>query len=107
MLDRLGISAEEFDEKLTRASTTAQRQNLVLETLANSGLANVSLQYKQANQSQKAYADAQYDLNQKLYELAQQLEPIVAQAIASITNVLTENAGTVEKVVNILRIWCK
>lgn len=102
MLDRLGISAEEFDEKLTRASTTAQRQNLVLETLANSGLANVSLQYKQANQSQKAYADAQYDLNQKLYELAQQLEPIVAQAIASITNVLTENAGTVEKVVNII-----
>ena len=100
LLDRLGISAEKFDERLSKTNNTLQRQNLVLETLSKSGLANVTAQYEQANESQKEYSDAQYNLNQVLYDLAQQIAPIVAKAVSGITSVLVENADTIENVIN-------
>lgn len=79
LLDRLGIGADKFSEKLAKCKTQAQKQELVMKTLAESGLAEVNQAYRENNQSLIDNSNAQFDLNEQLSKLGARLEPFVAK----------------------------
>lgn len=79
LLDRMGIGADNFSEKLAKCKTQAQKQELVMKTLAESGLAEVNQAYRENNQSLIDNSNAQFDLNEQLSKLGKRLEPFVAK----------------------------
>lgn len=79
LLDRMGIGADNFSEKLAKCKTQAERQELVMKTLAESGLAEVNQAYRENNQSLIDNSNAQFDLNEQLSKLGARLEPFVAK----------------------------
>lgn len=79
LLDRMGIGADNFSEKLAKCKTQAERQELVMKTLAESGLAEVNQAYRENNQSLIDNSNAQFDLNEQLSKLGKRLEPFVAK----------------------------
>lgn len=79
LLDRMGIGADNFSEKLVKCKTQAQKQELVMKTLAESGLAEVNQAYRENNQSLIDNSNAQFDLNEQLSKLGARLEPFVAK----------------------------
>lgn len=79
LLDRLGIGADKFSEKLAKCKTQAQKQELVMKTLAESGLAEVNQAYRENNQSLIDNSNAQFDLNEQLSKLGARLEPFVTK----------------------------
>lgn len=79
LLDRMGIGADNFSEKLAKCKTQAQKQELVMKTLAESGLAEVNQAYRENNQSLIDNSNAQFDLNEQLSKLGARLEPFVAK----------------------------
>ena len=79
LLDRLGIGADKFSEKLAKCKTQAQKQELVMKTLDESGLAEVNQAYRENNQSLIDNSNAQFDLNEQLSKLGARLEPFVAK----------------------------
>lgn len=79
LLDRMGIGADNFSEKLAKCKTQAQKQELVMKTLAESGLAEVNQAYRENNQSLIDNSNAQFDLNEQLSKLGAKLEPFVAK----------------------------
>lgn len=63
LLDRLGIGAENFSNQLAGATTEAEKQQLVLQTLADAGLNDVYQQYEQANAATLEFKEAQAELD--------------------------------------------
>lgn len=79
LLDRLGIGADNFNKQLEKCTTGAERQQLVMQTLANSGLSDVNDAFRENNKSLIENSNAQFDLNDQLSKLGTLLEPIVAK----------------------------
>lgn len=88
LLDRMGIGADNFSEKLAKCKTQAERQELVMKTLAESGLAEVNQAYRENNQSLIDNSNAQFDLNEQLSKLGKRLEPFVAKITQFAANML-------------------
>lgn len=76
LLDRLGYSTDELNASMEAASSTAERQQIALETLANSGLAEVNEQYQTANAEQLALTEAQANLELANATLAESFIPL-------------------------------
>ena len=88
LLDRLGIGADNFTEKLKKCKTEAEKQQLVLDTLANAGLADVNKAYRENNKSLIENSDAQYDLNEAISDLGKTMEPVVAKVTQFVADLL-------------------
>lgn len=88
LLDRLGIGADNFTEKLEKCKTEAEKQQLVLDTLANAGLADVNKAYRENNKSLIENSDAQYDLNEAISDLGKTMEPVVAKVTQFVADLL-------------------
>ena len=88
LLDRLGIGADNFTEKLKKCKTEAEKQQLVLDTLANAGLADVNKAYRENNESLIENSDAQYDLNEAISDLGKTMEPVVAKVTKFVADLL-------------------
>lgn len=89
LLERNGIVAEEFDEKLAGVSSTAERQKLVLETLSSLGLEGVTNGYKEANKSLIESQKAQFRYNETMGEVGERVEPVfttIKQGWADVLN---------------------
>lgn len=76
LLDRLGLSTDDFNASMEAAIGTEERQQITLETLATTGLAQVNEQYQIANEEQLALTEAQANLELANAQLADSFIPL-------------------------------
>lgn len=89
LLDRLGIGADKFSEKLGKCKSFVEKQELVMKTLAESGLADVNSAFRENNKSLIDNSNAQFDLNEQLSNLGARLEPVIAKITQFAANLLS------------------
>lgn len=88
-LNWAGVSEDEFNAKLEKCNTTAEREKLIRETLT--GLyGEASATYKDVNGNVIANNEAQAELNMKLADTMAKLEPLVTQAKLFLAEVLVK-----------------
>ena len=90
LLDRLGVSADEFNKQMENATTEAERQDLVLQTLSENGLADYYDSWKEANEGLVENKEATRDLQLALSEFSEEIEPILTEVIQFATNLLEQ-----------------
>lgn len=93
LIERMGGDLDEFNAQMANATTEAEKQQVALDWLANSGLAEVSKQYKEANADMLSAADAQLKLDDAMADMATIVEPAVASVKAGAADVLTSLIG--------------
>lgn len=76
-LDRAGIGAANFDAELAKCDTQAERTDLVLQTLANTGANDTYDAWRENNSALADYDDAMIDLQMALGDLATAIAPVV------------------------------
>lgn len=86
LLDRLGIGAENFSDKLANCSTEAEKQQLVLQTLADNGLNETYESYLKNNSAMIESRDATQQFQEAMAQLSEAIMPI----ITAITNGITD-----------------
>ena len=93
LLDRLGIGAEEFSQKLVLCTTEAQRQNLALQTMADAGLNASYESWVKNNEAMLENKEASLDLQESMAELAELILPFVTQFTQMATELLNWFVG--------------
>lgn len=88
LLDRLGIGAENFSEKLAECATDAEKQNLALQTLADAGLMNSYEGWKENNKQLVESKKASQEFKEETAKLAETIQPIVTKATKVITKLI-------------------
>lgn len=106
LLERLGLSVEEFNGTLSQIPSEAERLNFALGTLSNEGLAQSHEGWMQENQDLADSRLAQYELTQATAELATKMQPLVTEMVGLATAVLDWfnglDSGTQSVIVGIL-----
>jgi len=82
LLERCGMNLDEFNEGLKNTTTAAEKQEYVLETLAKTGMADVSSAYKDANKNMLSLKESQFALNDSIAKFGAAMEPIEAQVMS-------------------------
>lgn len=80
LLDRLGIGAENFGNAMAECTTDAEKQNLVLQTLADAGLMDSYNAWKDNNAALVEGKEASAEMQQSMAELAESIQPAVTWA---------------------------
>lgn len=88
LLDRLGISAEDFGTKLQSLSTEAEKQNYALQVLADAGLNDTYNQYLKNNEALVESKEANYKFQESLASLAETLAPLITKVTEFATKVI-------------------
>lgn len=88
LLDRLGIGAENFSEQLANCSTEAEKQNLVLQALADTGLNETYQQWIKNNEAMIENKQANLDLQQSMAEVAEKLLPLVTAVTQKVSEAI-------------------
>ena len=83
VLNWAGQSEDQFNEKLAAANTETERANIVLQAMADQGLASAGEQWQQMNSDIVNANNAQEDFNEAMSQLAEVLSP-VATAVAGV-----------------------
>lgn len=83
VLNWAGQSEDQFNEKLAAANTETERANIVLQAMADQGLASAGEQWQQTNSDIVNANNAQEDFNEAMSQLAEVLSP-VATAVAGV-----------------------
>lgn len=86
LIERLGGNLEEFNSQMADCSTEAERQNLVLDFLANAGLNDAYNAWRNANQEMLANKDANLELQMSMAELAEVLLPVVTTCTTALAD---------------------
>lgn len=76
-LDRAGIGAENFDIELAKCNTTAEKADLVLQTLADTGANDTYDAWRKNNKALADYDDAMLDMQMALGDLAEAVAPAI------------------------------
>lgn len=77
MLERSGIVLDDFNAGLANCSSEAEKQDYIMSQLANTGLAEFSEAYREANQGMIDAERAQMQLTSKIAEVGAIAEPIM------------------------------
>lgn len=77
MLERSGVVLDDFNAGLATCSTEAEKQDYIMKTLSETGLADVSKAYRDANGDMISAAEAQAKLTDKIAEIGAIAEPIM------------------------------
>ena len=96
LLERCGIGIDKFNERMERAGGTAARQNIVMQTLAQTGLAESYEAFEKNNGVLVNSNQAVYDYEQAMNTLAQTLEPAKFAVLETISDFVKENGETLE-----------
>lgn len=88
LLDRLGIGAEAFTEKLASCTTEAEKQNLALQTLSNAGLNSTYKAWADNNAELLANKEANLDIQQETAKLAEAVMPFLTKAVEFASSIL-------------------
>lgn len=86
LLDRLGIGADNFSEKLAKTTTEAEKQQLVLQTLADAGLNDVYQQYEQANSATLEFNKAQAELDMAMSNFVTGTLPYLGSGLGTVSD---------------------
>ena len=101
LLGRLGINAEDYNKRLERMSES-QRGSYTISLLQKKGLADVNEEYRKNNKNLIDAANAEYDFNQAMAELAEVLDPIRTEILTEINNLLTEHKDEIQAVIGVI-----
>lgn len=88
LLDRLGIGADNFSEKLEKAGSEAAKQNLILETLADAGLNKTYQAWQKNNEEMIANQEANLKFQESLSSLAEEALPIVTKVTDAMASLI-------------------
>ena len=108
LLDRLGIGAENFTTNMQALSSDAERQNYVLQTLAQAGLNDTYNEYVKNNEELVKSKEATYEFEEATAELASTIAPLItdltslAAELLGKFNEMPESAQTMIGVVLLL-----
>jgi len=122
LLDRLGIGAANFTQNMQALSTDAERQNYVLQTLAEAGLNDTYNEYVKNNEELIKSKESTYKFQEATAELASTIAPLItdltslaagllgkfndlpesAQAIIGVVVLLTASSSTLFKTIGTL-----
>ena len=97
LLERCGVDIDSFNARMEAAGGTAARQNIVMQTLANTGLAESYAAYVQNNQALVEAGEASFDYEQAMNDLAGTLEPARFAVLQTISDFIEENGETLEQ----------
>lgn len=101
LLGRLGINAEDYNKRLERMSES-QRGSYTISLLQKKGLADVNEEYRKSNETLIEAANAEYDFNQAMAELAEVLDPIRTEILTEINKLLTEHKDEIQAVIGVI-----
>ncbi len=79
LLERMGMNLDDFNTRLAECSTEAERQDLVLSTLSESGLASAKEEYEAQNKTLIDNSKAQAELNAEMANAAEYIEPYLTK----------------------------
>lgn len=102
-LNWAGVSEDEFNAKLEKCNTTAEREKLIRETLTELYGESAST-YKDVNSSVMANNTAQAELNLKMAETMEKLEPLVTEAKLFLAEVLLKAQPLITWVIDNINI---
>jgi hypothetical protein len=88
LLERSGISLDNFNAGLKEAKENGTAQQYVLETLAKTGLKDVYEAYKQNNEELVNSQKATYDFQKSMADLGATLAPIMTKIVGKITELV-------------------
>ena len=108
-LNWAGISEDEFNERLAQTSSTAERANMIMETLSGIGLDGVAESYRKNNEELIKNNEAQANFDESMSKLAEIIMPavtdalnIAAEAIGKIADWFQGLPGPAQKVIEVL-----
>lgn len=77
LLERAGLDLETFNQGLAGATTQAEKQNYVLETLAGLGLTEVKEAFEETNQSLIDGSKAEWEYSEAMAQVGETAEPVL------------------------------
>jgi phage-related minor tail protein len=105
LLERSGVSLEDFDKKLAATGTDAEKTNLIMQTMSELGFGKVTEKYREMNPEVQKTAEANASLQKSLGELAILFAPLVSMITGFITKLvewMTANPGLTITIVGIV-----
>ena len=112
VLELAGISEDEFKEKLEGATTTTDRANLILETLAQQGLVDAAEGWRtinddiiEANESQRQLDEAWGKMGEAIAPLANSLRETLAGSISFVADVVGGLITLISDATQALKDW--
>jgi phage-related protein len=88
LLERSGVNLETFDEGLGKATTSAEKQNYILQELSKLGLADVSKNFREQNAEMIEAEKANVDYQNSVAGLGEKVEPITTKIREGFTKIL-------------------
>ena len=88
LLERSGVNLETFDEGLGKATTSAEKQNYVLQELSKLGLADVSKNFREQNADMIAAEKANVEYQNSIAALGEKVEPVMTKIREGFTKIL-------------------
>lgn len=99
------ISEDEFNEELAKIPDSASRANLMMMTMANSGLADTADAWKENNKDIVEYNQKQLELKEATAQLGEALSPVAGlftdlkiTGVEALTSIIDAATGVVEKI---------
>lgn len=88
LLERSGVNLETFDEGLGKATTSAEKQNYVLQELSKLGLADVSKNFREQNAEMINAEKANVNWQNTVAKAGEKIEPITTKVREGFTKLL-------------------
>lgn len=82
LLERCGMNLDDFNAGLSEATTTAEKQEYILETLSKTGMSDLSASYKSANKNLLTLKEAQFEFNDAMADVGEIIEPVEAEIMS-------------------------
>lgn len=98
LFERMGVDIEKWQEKFQTLGTEEERQNMILQTLADGGLAEVSDAYREQNADLIAANKANSEYQDNLATLGGKVEPITTKVREGFNQILEKVLEFVEGV---------
>ena len=97
LLERCGMNLDVFNEGLANSIEAGTQQEYILETLAQTGMAEVNQAYMEANGNLIAMKESQFQANDAMAKLGEVTQPIITDVTNLATEVLTYLVPAVQK----------
>ena len=98
LLERSGMSLDEFNKGLVAAKENGEETNYALQTLADLGLADVYNKWAENNEALSNYEENMFNLQSALVDLANVIMPLLTPIIETITEVIKKFTALPENV---------
>ena len=102
LLDRLGIGADKFSEKLAKCKTEAEKQNYALKVLSENGLMNAYESWKKNNDELVRGKEATFQFQQSMAKLAEVISPIITRITEMLTVLIEKFTSLPTSVQNLI-----